>query len=350
MEKFKKTILFCFLFSLIFTVQVRANENNGIVVKPILPENQYNKEVTYYDLRMNPNQKQELELELTNVSNVDERVMLEITDAITNEEGYLEYVNSKKDGQRDSSLKVALSDITEVPREAVVKANSTKIIKIKLNMPEKEFDGIIVGGVRVSEIKNDTKEQKDSKEMVVENKTVYTVGLNLSETDTELLPELKLLKVFPGEKDGHNVIMVNLQNDKAQVLEKIEYKAELREKGKKEVIGSQKVTDYRAAPNSSFNYPVPLDDQRLFAGEYTLLMTATSKDTNQAWNWEEDFTISESEAEQLNEKLSQSKKTGRYLWISVIVLLIIGVAVVCYYVYNKSVKDKKHKKTKKKKS
>lgn len=68
----KKRVLLVALLSLFFltlgNLTARAEQSLAVSVNAVLPKNQHNKEVTYYDLRMKPGQKQELDFELTNAS------------------------------------------------------------------------------------------------------------------------------------------------------------------------------------------------------------------------------------------------------------------------------------------
>ena len=191
MKKINKLMTLLGLFVLFISVNglnVIADGNMAVSVNAILPENQHNKEVTYYDLRMTPGQKQELDFELNNPSDKDETVKIEINNGTTNDSGSIDYSDRGKAYKRDNSLKLALTDVAKAPDKVVVKANSKETIKIKLDMPKEAFDGIIVGGIRVSKAdeKDDANADKSSGGMQIKNKVAYTVGLNLSESDKEV--------------------------------------------------------------------------------------------------------------------------------------------------------------------
>ncbi|MFE3577386.1 WxL protein host-binding domain-containing protein [Lysinibacillus sp. NPDC059133] len=48
------------------------------------------------------------------------------------------------------------------------------------------------------------------------------------------------------------------------------------EKGRIEVLYQAKKQDVQMAPNSSFDYPIPLDGEKFKTGEYTLHIKAKS--------------------------------------------------------------------------
>ncbi|EGP5244601.1 DUF916 domain-containing protein, partial [Enterococcus faecium] len=52
----------------VYSEEMKSNDSVGFNVKAILPENQLNKENSFFDLRVAPNQKQEIELLITNTS------------------------------------------------------------------------------------------------------------------------------------------------------------------------------------------------------------------------------------------------------------------------------------------
>lgn len=325
----------------------------AVSVNAILPENQYNKEVTYYDLRMKPGQKQELDFELTNPTDKDEKIKLEINNGTTNDTGAIDYSNRGESYQRDSSLKLGLTDIATVPEEVVVKANSKETVKIKLDMPEESFSGVLVGAVRVTqsdEAEADSKAKKESGGMQIKNKVAYTVGLNLSETDDEVKAELDLINAFAGQTGGRNVIKGNVQNKEPQVLEEITYEARVTKKGSNDTLHESRAENYRFAPNSNFNFDVSWESQPFKAGDYTYHMKAESKETGQKWEWTKDFKINAEEAKELNKKAIDLDKDNTMLYIMIAIgLLILIILLLLVYIKVKSKKEEKRRKELKKK-
>ena len=329
-------------------MNVKAEEGLSTSMRAILPENQRNKEVTYYDLRMEPGQKQELELELTNPSDKDELISLEINDATTNDVGAFDYTNRGNDYTRDASLKLSVTDIATIPEEVLVKANSKENVKIKLEMPEEEFSGLIVGGIRITQSETKDKE-KSTGNMEIKNRVAYTVGMTLSESDEEVRADLDLKKAFASQTNGRNVIKGNVQNSEAQPLEAITYIGKVTKKGSKTALHESRVQNYRMAPNSNFNFDVSWNNEAFKAGKYTYYLTAESKETGQKWDWEKDFTIKSDEAKRLNNSAIELQKDNKNLYIILGVLLFLLV-VLCGFVYIQMKKNKKYSKKKVKKS
>ena len=81
----------------------------GYSVKANLPENQIDKNKTYFDLKMDPNQKEEISLTVKNSS--EEEIILNIVpnNSKTNQNGVIDY--SDENLEKDKSLKYSLTDI-----------------------------------------------------------------------------------------------------------------------------------------------------------------------------------------------------------------------------------------------
>ncbi len=343
-------LLTSFLMMIIGTTHVVADDNLAVSVNAVLPENQKNKDVTYYDLRMKPNQKQELDFELHNSSNKDQKVLLQINNATTNDVGGIDYSDRGGKVKRDESLKVALTDVAEVPKEVTVKAKSTKVIKIKLTMPKEEFKGEILGGIRVTSPDEDLKKEDTQKGgMQIKNKVAYTVGISLTESDKKMNADLKLLKVFPGQTAGRNVIKAKVQNTAPTILEEIKYEASITQKGKTEVLHKTSAEQYRFAPNSNFNFDIDWENKPFEAGSYTLKMKVESKETGQKWDWNKDFAITRQEAKKLNDKAIELDKDNKllYIIIGLLIAIIIILIILVIFIKKKNKKNRKSKSTKK---
>lgn len=348
MKKLKRVMQLILLLSfsfLIIPIGTNADSKLPISVNTILPENQHNKKVTYYDLRMKPSQQQELDFELINPTNKKETIKLEIKDAITNDVGVIDYMGKEDDYQRDPSLKYALSDMASVPKEVTVAPKSREIVKIKLDMPEEKLDGVVIGAIQVS--RADEKAEKDSEGVTLKSVAAYRVGIKLSESDEDIKAKLELVDAFPDHTNQKNVIKGNLRNETPILLEKVKYDAQVTKRGQKKVLHKSSAVDYRFAPNSTFNFDVDWEGTRFEKGEYTYYLQAISEETGQTWKWEKDFSISEEEAERLNDSavlMDQSK--GKSIWIIVCVVLIFILAI--FFLYYKKIVKNKHNKSKKK--
>lgn len=116
----------------------------GYSVKANLPENQIDKNKTYFDLKMDPNQKEEISLTVKNSS--EEEIILNIVpnNSKTNQNGVIDY--SDENLEKDKSLKYSLTDIISGKQKIKLNPGETKDVTFSIKMPNEELQGIILGG------------------------------------------------------------------------------------------------------------------------------------------------------------------------------------------------------------
>ncbi|MGX7150142.1 DUF916 and DUF3324 domain-containing protein [Enterococcus ureasiticus] len=312
------------------------------------PANQ-NNDAGYFDLRMEPNQKQMVEIELYNDSDQDMVINLAVNSAKTNSNGVVEYGPTEL--KNDSSLKYDIKDIVKIPEKTTIPAKGQVNVPVEIAMPSEKYDGYVSGGIYMQ--KEETKEEKEANEKAkgVVNKYSFLVGVLLSETDQKVQPELKLNKISAGLTNYRNAIVVNFSNTEMEYLEAMSVDAQIFKKGSDEVIYESKKANYRMAPTSYINFPVNLNGEAIEAGNYVGHVLVTSGDKK--WEWKEDFTITQEEADKYNSQdVSLIQERGiNWKLIAVIVggvlVVFIGLFVLVRVLSKK--KKKKKKKSKKKK-
>lgn len=340
-------IMVLFVFVLLTTGQRVEADSMPIGIKAILPENQFNKEVSYYHLMMEPGQKQVLDFQLVNTS--DKEVTAEVTLAATttNDNGNLDY--NLPDKKMDKSLLYPLTEIAETPKEVKIPANSEIITKINVTMPTEEFSGIILGGINV---KVKAEEKKKDKEagggMKIENVLNYSIAVLLVENEERVKTDMTLQKIFASQVTGINTTKVTLQNPTMAVIENITIEAKIYGKESDKILYETKKEGYRMAPNSSFDFGVALGNERYRAGDYRLKLVATSDPQNtedgerQVWEFDEAFTIKREEADKLNESAVDlpADYSWYYLIAGVIVVLLIS-SIVALILWKRKKRAKK---------
>ncbi|OTP51275.1 hypothetical protein A5884_000470, partial [Enterococcus sp. 7D2_DIV0200] len=188
-------IMLSIFSSFLLTVPVNANEEKtagmaGFTYSIKFPDNQIDKELGYYHLKMNPGEQQNLDIALSNPSSEKVTVDVKINGAKTNQNGVIEYGESSI--KNDSSLKFNFTDVVKAPQSVELAPGETKNLELKVNMPETEYDGIIAGGIqlmRAGQAEDDPNNGGGSK---IINQYAYVVALVLQETDTIIIPDLSL--------------------------------------------------------------------------------------------------------------------------------------------------------------
>lgn len=310
------------LFSLINTKGYAAELK--FAVTAVIPDNQIDKSQTYFDLKMKPGQKQTIQVELENATAKDIVVETYANTATTNDNGITDY--SVTDPQLDKTLKIPFSEITTVEKETKVPANSTVSLDVTIEMPEETYDGVILGGLYFKEKETNKKVEK-SDDVQIENKFAYTIGVLLRETDKIIKPDMELNKIQPGQINGRNVVVANLQNTQPAMLKNLSVDAEVYKEKGKAILHSAKGENLRMAPNSNFNYSIDLENSAFKPGTYRLEMKAT--DGDQIWKWSKKFIIEGKEAKELNSTALEAKTnyTLYYLISGFILLLLLLVLV-----------------------
>lgn len=292
------------MMSLVGTVSAHA-DSTPLSVKAILPDNQFNKKVSYYHLMMEPGAKQEIDLQLFNSSDKETTALVTLTAAMTNDNGLLDYNLSDK--KKDKSLLYPFPEIASTPKEVKIPANTDVMTKISIEMPSEEYSGMILGGINIKVKKEEEKtKEKETGGMKIENELNYALGVVLVENEERVSTTMKFLKVYASQVMGNNTTKVTLQNPTAAVMENVSYKAGIFAEGSDAVLYETTKEDYRMAPNSNFDLGIPIGQERYKAGKYRLRLTATSDPKEpadgekQTWEFDESFDIKREEADKLN--------------------------------------------------
>ena len=307
-------------------------------VEAIIPENQVDENKTYYDLRIEPDKTQDLKMILHNSTDKDVSVELTAEAATTNLNGVVEYGKTK--AKRDSTLKTSIGEIVTLSEEnPVIPAKGSKEITLTVKMPTTDFDGVLAGGITVKEKSNDNSESKnEAKGMAIENKYSYVVALILHGNSDIVPSKLKLNQVKAAQVNVRNVISANLQNTEAKYLNQVSVDAKITKKDDTNTLYSIKKEKMQMAPNSNFNFPIPLNGEALKSGKYTLKMKVVSQ--GDTWNFTRDFTISAEEAKKLNEQDVSIVKSNLWIYILIGLILFVLLFIVFYFIMKKRKKEK----------
>lgn len=303
--------------------KVSANDELvGYSVRALIPDNQIHKDLTYFDLLVTPKQQQIINVEIFNSSEEDIEIDVYITNPKTNRNGIIDYTDIKS--KPDESLKVPITEIATIQQKTIaVPKGETRIVPINLQIPEKEFDGTILGGIY---FEKKVKEQEQKAEGVqILNKYSYVLGLKLTENERKIAPELHLQSVKPELVDYHTSIIAKLQNSTPVTIENLAinaiiYNSKDKEENRLEVEG------YKMAPISTMDVVFDWKNRELKPGTYKLKLHANVGSNN--WDWEETFTIEKEEAQALNEKaIELTKDYTMYIVIgfSAITMILLGI-------------------------
>lgn len=339
--KFQKVLLFfsAILLTLSFIpFSVKAENTIDFSVRAIIPPNQIDHLKSYFDLKMNPGQKQDLKIEVFNNSKKEETIEANITFATTNDNGLIDYskTNSK---EADHSLKYPLTElIHETRKEVVIPAGKSKVVSFSITMPNSEYDGVILGAVHVKKKMDGSEKDSTSKSIQIKNEYAYVVGIKLTENMKVVNPDLHLNAIKPKLVNYHTAIAATIQNSESSIVKDMSIDAQIFKKGSNDILYSSKKSDMSMAPNSNFDYAIDLNNNPIEPGTYRLKMKAIIG--TQVWEWDELFTIGK-EAKELNNKAVELKQNYNWMYFVSGLLLLIGfISFIFFKKRKKSTIDK----------
>jgi LPXTG-motif cell wall-anchored protein len=343
------------------TLPVHAAETD-FAVAAIIPTNQENQQLNYFNLVLAPNESQTLNFHVINISDKAVKINASFGIAFTGSSGTVGYTPNS--AVPDASLKYDLSKYVKLPDEITLPAHTTKEISAQVTMPKDNFDGVISGGFNFEEVDDSSAKAHDGKNLAVVNKFRYVIGLNLQENRTLVKPELSLNTVDPAQVNGRNVISANLSNSARAFLMQMNTQATVTNDADKSVSYKFSNAQMEMAPNSNFNLGIPVSiqgtlngksSQPLKPGNYHLSMivhgnqdpngpykaVVNGKPVNYDYEWkfERAFTISGAEAKTLNAKDVSVPKTANFTWLFIIMLALLILFFIFFLLWKRRKKD-----------
>lgn len=320
-------------------------------VSLIPPENQAaGNKINYFNLLVKPNQIQYLEMYIKSTSNKEQTITMTPTDAITS--GGNISVQIPK-ANVDSSLKTPFTTFGMKTFRFVLKPNELKKMKVAFQMPEKEFDGFIIGGLLFhtdQKTESESKTQNKKANLKIYNDFSISLQVVLHENDNLVLSDLKVDKIKPESYKTAPAIAVNLKNSKMQYMDGTSIDAKVTRLGDTRDVHQQKQEQMKIAPNSNFDYYIPwASNQKMVPGKYRLNLLAKAQQTHlelspenqkkQEWYITKDFTITPEQADAINRKNPNYKPSYLWLYILIAILIILFVIFLFWYFFTLGRKD-----------
>lgn len=305
------------------TVQARSMDYS---VKTIIPDNQIDKKKTYFDLKMSPGQQQIISLELENSGDQNITIQIGINTATTNRNGVINYGESTE--SKDSSLVYNISELIKGEKEVVLSPKEKKLVNYTVTMPEKSFDGILLGGFYIH--KKPTKEDQESEKNVqIKNDYSYIVGVKLTETDVKIEPELKLNDITPGLQNYRTVVNATIQNISPTIISEMVVEASIRKKGSDKILHKSEKSNQSMAPNSSYQFPISWNNQELKPGMYNLVLKAIDGGNNE-WKFSKDFEI-KADVKELNKEAIELEKSNDFEYYIIGIFLVLIIIIFVFF-------------------
>ncbi|WP_214805329.1 MULTISPECIES: DUF916 and DUF3324 domain-containing protein [unclassified Exiguobacterium] len=302
-------------------VVVSAESNVNFSVEAIPNEFQVDSGVTYFDLRIPPEQRTDMKIRIYNHGSDDQSYLVSLRNATTNGNGLIVY---EEKGPL-TLAEVSLSELARVSEKPItIKAGESKIVSLKLTLPKRAIEGVLLAGI---EIKKQDKPEEASAEVGVQSRQAYVIGVKVRSSIREIEPDLLFEGVKATSYLSRPSVLVTLANQAPAISEKFQVEAVVKKGGKvivrKEMTAQFAPTTYMTFPLTSMGILKP--------GTYQLDVKVIGKEKN--WTWQDDFTISEKQVEQMkktvpdveqhpNSFLGDTSKMLMIVSLSIIVLLL----------------------------
>jgi Bacterial protein of unknown function (DUF916)./Protein of unknown function C-terminal (DUF3324). len=312
------------------STQAGEDQNIGFSVRSILPESQINQKASYYHLKVLPGELQEIELEVSNTSREEQTFIITANNATTNSNGLIIY--TKNDIETHESMKAPLESIaTVLNSEIIVPAGGTEIVKIHLSIPVGGIEGIVLGGLEISQ-KEDGK-VSEMGGMMIGNRYSYVIGIVLTQYEELLLSDildLELLEIIPEITNGRKILGAQFLNPEAQVKEEFEIYGTIRKANSTAIVAERELENVRVAPNSIFPFQLDWGMQEVQAGTY--IFEAEIRTGQGIQTFSKEFVIERQQAYELNEEtVFRVILPNWWKWavisLSIVTLFVVGCLI-----------------------
>lgn len=338
MKNRKIFIAFIFTISLLSSgiIAFANNESpkgglGGYSIEGLPNSHQIDKNAGYFHLYEKPSEEDQIKVKLINDSEEDKHLLIKVVDGNTNINGDIDYTGTLKN---HPELTQPLTSILKVERpEVTVPKHSAVESTLKLKMPARSFTGIILGGIVVSEVQNNT-----SHSSILTNTYSYTLGCVLTNVKTNEMKKnisVSLDKVGAKLFDGKKVVEADILNDNPFIFSKGRVSGTIKEKNSGKVIKKVSKDDVSIAPYSAFPLQFDWKKSDLESGKY--IFNGTVKDDKQSWKFEREFIIAADQAKRIN------KKSAIHVFIPLWLKVMVGVSCALAILMNTIISVRIHK-------
>lgn len=329
MSYFLMLIIMTSFFSLDIVYAESTEDVLGFVYENVLPENQIS-DNDYFELRVKPGDKQTLITKVTNQTDKEKNIAININNATTSSTGIINYGTSKEKLIGENTI--LITDIVKAPKSIKLTSYETKEIKFELTIPKESFDGIVLGGIQLKEIKDENK-IKENKSATLNNEYSYIYSISLKETDKEFEPELATSEAFY-EQVGY----VTINNRQPSITDNIKIETLLMGRDSDEVLDEFKVENYRMAPNSILNLPLA-GTEGLETGEYRTKTKITVED--KIWEFVDTFVVTEADKKISTSTIVEGTTRDKAINWVVIILIVVSFISTAGTIFYFMIKRKK---------
>ncbi|MGH1775945.1 DUF3324 domain-containing protein, partial [Enterococcus raffinosus] len=216
--------------------------------------------------------------------------------------------------------------------------NSSKEVTLKVKMPEKRQTGVIMGGIVVSEQKEDTQK---TKRISVGNTFSYTLGVLLTNDNDKTYQKnisLDLTDVEAKLLDGRKIVEAKILNNNPYIFgtAKMEGKI-MSDDSHQVVIHEKKQEGISIAPFSIFPFQIDYGKDELTPGKYVFKGVVTTDEKK--WHFIKKFEITGEQAKKINKESVFKVRISPLLTNAFYILIISNVIALTVIILKRGKND-----------
>ncbi|WP_424348609.1 DUF916 and DUF3324 domain-containing protein [Latilactobacillus sp. 5-91] len=297
--------------------QVRADNNTekaDFEIQPITSVAQVDTSLHYYDLKFKPGTKNTIKMRIQNFTDKKITVNSEIQNGMTQVGGDMKFQSSAKG--LDPSAKIPLTTIATIKKANQtihLEPQETKVVEAEIKMPTDNFNGMIAGGWKFIEYRNNK-----TSDQTISSNYAYMVSINLRGSHYKVYPELKYASTKPILYNSRPAMGVNIRNTQPMVLKNVHFKAVVSRKG---LFSDNRLYEKEGssmAPNSVVTLPISWAYDNMKPGTYNVAVKVTGENLwnklPMSWTFKKTFKVSKEAAASLN-KRSLQRPTNKWLYV-----------------------------------
>lgn len=265
----------------------------GFSARAVLPQNQ--RDTTgYFDILIEPGEKQVLSIEVQNYMDVPLRVRVDLVDAYSNENGLIVYIaqgERKPPDEAFSKMAVLQHDLLPVGEREVVQKReenvltiaprATVLVPFEIALPNVPLMGQVLGGVVATKLPDD-EHDTETESFEILSVYSYAVAVQLQTEDpVKTEPLFSAVSASLASVAGWDALRVTLQNEAPLVATGAQMELLVLDNEGKEVFAhtAERVS---FAPKSEMPYTVLFGKDTPLPGTYQVKIALTYEGT--VWN------------------------------------------------------------------
>lgn len=247
----------------------------GYTVRAIRPQNQLD-DSGYFNLLMQPGQRQIVEVEVCNNLPAPLKLSIEIHGAYTNQNGLIAYASGDDTGRTAAVPFEALASILEHRVEVgdghdvlavedgvwTLAPHAVVRIPVEIVMPKEPPDGQLLGGIVLSRMED--AQQAQTASFAVRSVYSYVIAIQLqSEPSLDIAPVFSIVRVEPDRVAGWDTLTVSIWNEAPIVITGAQLRVRIYADGVDAPLVDVTRERISMAPSSILPYSVTLPEGKL---------------------------------------------------------------------------------------